>query len=116
MRLLDLDPSFLCLEIKDDGGLIFHFVDRLDEADGVKFLCPKCFAKNGGSVGTHAVICWSRSRGVPEDVTPGPGRWKMVGTGLGDLTLDADPPSTARSVFLNGGCGWHGFVTKGEVT
>ena len=32
-------------------------VDALTEADGVWFLCPKCFAANGGAVGTHAVIC-----------------------------------------------------------
>lgn len=132
MRLLDLEPTFLCLELtadswtvrKPDGSTelvsgqreFYHFVDSIDEADGVEFLCPKCFVANKGPVGTHAVICWSRSRGVPDHISPKPGRWKLVGTGLHDLTLNADPPSTARSVLLNGGCGWHGFVTNGDVT
>jgi hypothetical protein len=40
----------------------------------------------------------------------------MVGTGFDDLTLNADPPGTARSVLLTSGCGWHGFVNNGEVT
>jgi hypothetical protein len=84
-------------------------------AHGVKFLCPKCFAVNGGPVGTHSVICWSRSSGTPEDMQPGPGRWKMDGTGLDDLTLNGDAPDGggARSVLLTGGCGWHGFVDDG---
>jgi hypothetical protein len=70
---------------------------------------------NGGKVGTHGVICWSESAGTPADAIPGPGRWKLVGTGLHDLTLDGDG-GRSRSVLLTGGCGWHGFVTSGEVT
>ncbi len=97
------------------AGTIAIIGIALAEASGVKFLCPKCFAANNGPVGTHAVICWSRSRGVPDDATPGPGRWRLDGTGLHDLTLNADLPSGARSVLLIGGCGWHGFVTNGEA-
>lgn len=90
-------------------------VASLAEAQGVRFLCPKCFATNGGARGTHSVVCWSRSRGVPEDESPGPGRWKLDGSGLDDLTLNGDAPGGggARSVLLNGGCGWHGFVNAG---
>ena len=73
------------------------------------------FAANGGEVGTHAVVCWSKSRGVPDKATPGPGRWLMRGTGYADLTLDAEP-GKSRSVLLLGGCAWHGFVTNGDVT
>lgn len=91
-------------------------VETLAEAQGIEFLCPACFAANGGPRGTHMVICWSRSRGVPDDVKPGPGRWLMAGTGIHDLTLNADPPGTARSVKLEGGCGWHGYVTNGDAT
>lgn len=114
MRLLDLKPKFLRYEERADG-IFFPYVDTIDAAQGVEFLCPKCFTANGGSVGTHAVICWSRSRGVPDHAEPRPGRWKMEGTGLNDLTLNADPPGTARSVQLLGGCLWHGFVTDGEA-
>ncbi len=94
-----------------------HVVDILSEAQGVEFLCPRCFAENKGPVGTHRVICWSRSRGVPEDAVPGPGRWKMDGNTLDDLTLNGDAVGGggARSVLLTGGCGWHGFVTEGDA-
>jgi len=115
VKLSDLEPSFIRHEYRD--GREFHCeVATLDEAQGVEFLCPGCFQKNGGPVGTHVVVCWSRSRGTPDDVRPGPGRWKMTGSGFADLTLDADPPNSARSVLLTAGCRWHGFVTNGDVT
>lgn len=104
MKLTDLDAAFIKL---DDPRGDFSEMLTLSEAHGVQFNCPKCQ--------THSVVCWSRSRGVPDDVRPGPGRWKMEGTGLHDLTLNADPPSGARSVQLNGGCAWHGFVTDGDA-
>lgn len=90
-------------------------VEAISEAQGVQFLCPKCFAVNGGPVGTHSIICWSRSAGTPEDEVPGPGRWKLDGDGLDTLTLNGDQVGGggARSVQLHGGCAWHGFVTDG---
>jgi hypothetical protein len=112
LRLTDLEPEFLVVESPGH----WRTVGDISAAQGIEFLCPKCFAANGGPVGTHAVICWSRSRGAPDDESPGPGRWKIEGTGFADLTLNADPPSGARSVQLNGGCGWHGFITNGEAT
>lgn len=115
MKLTELEPQFLRWEKRADGAYLVP-VDRIEQAQGIRFLCPKCVAANGGKVGTHAVVCWSRSRGVPEEARPGPGRWALKGTGYRDLTLDADPPAQARSVQLLGGCGWHGFVTNGEVT
>src|SRR5579872_5593186 len=109
MKLTDLDAHF----VRWEGAGRFRRVETLTEATSVKFLCPKCFAANGGPVGTHAVICWSESAGTPPEATPGPGRWKLDGSTLDDLTLNADPPRGARSVALNGGCAWHGFVTNG---
>lgn len=114
MRLTDLNAKFERIE-KRDGQTVYVEVATIEEAQGVIFLCPKCFAANGGPAGTHSVICWSRSRGVADEERPGPGRWALKGTGLHDLTLDADPPNAARSVFLQGGCRWHGFVTNGEA-
>jgi hypothetical protein len=98
-------------EIYRSGGL--HWVDTLGEADGLWFLCPKCFAANGGRPGTHAVICWLVGK-VQDDVRPGPGRWTPTGSGLDDLTF---VPSEGRShsVALTGGCAWHGFVTNGDA-
>lgn len=116
MRLVDLDAKFLRYELgMEDGRATFIEVDDIKQAQGVRFLCPKCYEANKGEVGTHLVICWSRSRGVPDEAVPQPGRWALEGTGIDDLTLNADPPSTARSVQLHGGCAWHGYVTKGEA-
>jgi hypothetical protein len=139
MRLTDLQPQFLRHEVRMetyqvvDGDpdtwrergcptrdvtgprMYMPMVDKIEEAQGVEFLCPKCFAANGGPVGTHIVVCWSRSRGVPDDASPGPGRWMLDGTGYSDLTLNADPPGGARSVLLTAGCGAHFHVTAGEV-
>ncbi len=115
VKLTSLEPQFIRHEFRD-GGEFLCDVPTLDQAQGIEFLCPGCFEKNGGAVGTHQIICWSRSRGTPDEVRPGPGRWKMTGTGFDDLTLDADPPNSARSVALTSGCRWHGYVTNGEVT
>lgn len=116
VKLTDLEAEFLRYERRGDGHTYLHHVDTIEEAQGVMLLCPKCFATNGGSRGTHSVICWSSSRGVPAFAEPKPGRWMMVGTGLRDLTLNAEEPGGARSVLLTGkGCGWHGFITNGEA-
>jgi hypothetical protein len=140
MKLIELDPHFLRrvvtpnwpTEIVNDPAVgsasgshtelreqvVMHPVDSIAEAQGIQFLCPKCFAANGGPVGTHLVVCWSRSRGTPEDARPGPGRWSISGTSLDDLTLNGDAVGGGgnRSVLLIGGCAWHGFITGGEVT
>jgi len=84
-------------------------VDVIGQADGVIFLCPKCFHDNGGPVGTHSVICWSPA--VSQDHVPRPGRWNLVGTAIDDLTLVAG----SSSVQLQGGCGAHFFVRGGRV-
>ena len=113
MRLTELDPEFL--KLGEKPGHICH-VENIDEAQGIWFLCPKCFAANGGRVGTHGIICWSKSRGVPDDVDPKPGRWKLDGTGFHDLTLNAEPGKSRSVLLLGDGCKWHGFITNGEIT
>lgn len=112
--LIDLKAQFLRYFYNKEHGLhSMAPVDTIEEAQGVRFLCPKCFVDNGGAKGTHIVICWSSERGTPDQMQPGPGRWKLVGTGLHDLTLDGERGRT-RSVALNGGCCWHGYITNGE--
>jgi hypothetical protein len=106
LRLSDLEPRFL----KREDDTHFRDVETLSEADGLWFLCPKCFLENRGRVGTHAVVCWSPS--VPQTTHPVPGRWTMVGTGFHDLSLVAG----SSSVQLTAGCLWHGHVTNGDVT
>jgi hypothetical protein len=108
--LVDVDDCFGFIRraiIDDREG--WEVVDRIADADGVGFLCPKCFKTNGGRVGTHAVVCW-RPR-VPPDVDPKPGRWEFVGTGLDDLTLVAG----SSSVLLSGPCGAHFHVRGGAI-
>ena len=140
MKLIELSPRFLRYEKRLDTWTevdrqpspgetsesvphhvvtamraFWPFANGIEDAMGIEFLCPKCFSANNGPVGTHVVICWSSSRGVPDDATPGPGRWRLVGTGYHDLSL-MEEPGKSRSVLLLGGCAWHGFVTNGEVT
>lgn len=109
MRLIELNPRFVVY--RREGRTTYHdHVETISEADGILFLCPRCFLKNGGPVGTHSVICWSPK--VPASARPGPGRWNLTGTGFDDLSLVAG----SSSVLLTSGCRWHGFVTNGEVT
>lgn len=113
MKLAELEPQFLRYVVQPDGAIHHVYVDSLADADGVMFLCPKCFAANAGPVGTHMVLCWFEGR-VPDDADPKPGRWKPAGTGVADLSFV--PGQRSCSVLLLGGCSWHGFVTNGEVT
>lgn len=113
MRLRDLDAQFVRHELSAGNEYIIG-VDTLAEADGLQFLCPKCFVENGGEVGTHSVICWFEGK-VADDVSPKPGRWKPQGTGIDDLSFV--PGMRSNSVLLTGGgCQWHGFVTNGDAT
>lgn len=106
MKLIDLEPQFL----RRDDDHHFTFVGDVSEADGVEFICPKCFADNGMKrAGVHGVICWEPS--VPQTTTPTPGRWEMLGTGFHDLTLRAG----SSSILLQGGCGAHFFIENGNI-
>ncbi len=110
----EADPAHVhsdeCFEERTGPCEFNHYVDDAASAQGIIFLCPKCFAANGGPVGTHGVLCWFKDRGVPDEAVPGPARWIATGVGYADLTL-------APSILLTGaGCAWHGFVTNGEVT
>jgi hypothetical protein len=108
MRLTELSPQFL----KRTSDTSFHHVDTLAEADGILFVCPKCFKENGFQrSGVHCVICWQPS--VPQTTGPAPGRWNFLGSSFDDLTLQAGSSSI---LLLPPSCGWHGFITNGEVT
>lgn len=109
MRLSLLEPEWL----KHHGDSWLN-VDTIGEADGIMFLCPTCFEKNHGNVGTHVMVCWRPH--VPPEITPGPGRWEFEGTNFEDFTLVAGPNSGGRrSVEIKGGCCAHFHITKGEV-
>jgi hypothetical protein len=104
MKLSELSPKF----IKRLTNKSKRYAER-SEADGIIFLCPVCFKKNGSAVGTHSIICWEPS--VPQDTSPTPGRWKMIGEGFHDLTLVAEK----SSIKLNGGCKAHFHIQNGKI-
>jgi len=110
MRLSTLDAQLV--RRRQGPPETYEHVAALADADGVMFLCPKFFATNAGAVGTHSVLCWFVGR-VPDDVDPKPGRWNPTGTGVDDLTFVGPG---AASVYLQSGCGWHGFVRNGDTT
>ena len=105
--LIELDGRFW----KSESERSSLAVEDLKDADGVSFLCPKCFDANKGKVGTHTIVCWFTGK-VPPDRTPGPGRWNPSGTGLADLTFIGPG---AASILLTDGCRWHGFVKNGNA-
>ncbi len=107
MRLAGLEPTFV-VEATTTGFLP-RTTCGLPEAQGLLFLCPLCWKRNGGPVGTHSILVWFADRNVPAECEPKP-RWTATGTGLHDLTL-------APSIDLSkgeAGC-WHGFVQNGGI-
>lgn len=98
----------------------YRKVDTLVEADGIKFLCPGCYARNNGPVGTHIVMVGFV--GCPKDAytTDYAGNhvaWHPSGSGYDDLVLtpsiDLAPPGAY--IELKDGCRWHGFVGTGSA-
>lgn len=91
-----------------------HDVGNVAEADEIMFLCPACFAKNGGAVGTHSVLVSFADRSVPDGAGSRgadgkPTRWMVSGSNLDNLVL-------TPSILLTGpGCGWHGFVGSSGI-
>ncbi len=106
MKLSDLNPKFLKIE----SDKVYRMVDEMEGADGLGFLCPVCYTRNNGEIGTHIVICWNPT--VPVARYPSPGRWRIQGSGVGDLTLIGEPTSSVR---LEGGCNAHFSVINGEI-
>lgn len=119
MRLRELEAYFTTWR-KDPSGQVWHSkVETLAEAHGVAFLCPKCFAQNGGPVGTETVCCWFVGK-VPDEAFPRPGRWTPSGTGIDDLTLhpsvNLDVEETRKAIAAGArACLWHGHVTNGDA-
>lgn len=127
MRLVELEPKFVSYVVGvaheghgrnlPDGTIQWggfpceeiHTVDSIAEAQGIWFLCPKCFEANAGRVGTHSVEVTFSGKGATDvqgshNLAGQPSRWGMSGTCFDDLVL-------TPSILLAGSrCGWHGFV------
>jgi hypothetical protein len=108
INLRFLEAEFCRFDHRPEGVFLPHGM-AIEQAQGIMFLCPQCYDTNNGLVGTHRVLCWFKDRGVPDEATPGPGRWTVTGVGIDDLSL-------TPSVHLSGpGCGWHGYVKSGSA-
>jgi hypothetical protein len=110
LPLSHLQASFVR---KTAGGHVQH--PALQNSDGLSFLCPRCYADNGGPEGTHRILCWFEDR-VGHDVQPGPGRWKAQGTSLDDVSFVPTRRTICTSVKMLGGCEWHGHIVRGHAT
>lgn len=104
MRLTDLEP-----QLYFTYGQLMEPTNDVSKAVSLFFLCPVCFAKNGGNVGTHGILCHTPK--VPPHIDPKQGRWNLVGNSLEDLSLVAG----SSSVLLTSGCKAHFFVENGEI-
>lgn len=93
----------------------FEYVDNVSEADGIRFLCPKSFAENGGEKGTHSVcIFFTGSPYATHNSAGEEVRWQVVaGTTIDDLQLS--PSILEQDAELLHPCGWHGFVGNSGV-
>lgn len=90
--------------------------DRL-HADGVDFLCPVCFEKNGGVEGTHGIVCWFPH--VSQAIHPGPGRWEpRIPATLDNLTfVPYGKPGSSSALYQSVRVGSHAHfaVENGTV-
>ena len=111
ISLATLDPQFLILA--DSEAKTFRRVPTNDNADGIIFLCPKCYLEEGSPVGVHSVICWIPS--IKKEIFPGPGRWVMSGQKENLTLTGAKGKSSSVKLTGKGGCKAHFFVTDGTV-
>lgn len=114
MKLVDdlLDATFVRLT---DARGSHAYVDTLAEAQGIFMLCPKCLKAKGSDIGVHSLLLWRADCGVPDEQTPGPGRWAFFGSSLDDLTL-AGVKGHSDSIYIGpGGCGAHFYIRQGQV-
>lgn len=123
ISLADLEPRFVRYSRRDSREVkTFATADAdgnytvpvpFSEAQGIEFLCPLCFAKNAGPIGTHGCDVTFADRGVPDDLgshnKAGKAvRWTVNGDTFENLTI-------TPSILIEGGCGWHGHITNGQI-
>lgn len=91
---------------------VFEPVERVADAHGVRFLCPKSFAKNGGPQGTHSVyIFFQGSPYAGRNLAGQEVRWQVVGgTTIDDLQLAPSIQEQDDELPPEHRCNWHGFV------
>lgn len=97
--------------------MVFHPVESVAQAHGVRFLCPKSFAKNGGPKGTHSVyIFFAGSPYAGRNLAGEEVRWNVAGgTSLDDLQLTPSIQEQDDNMPPEHRCNWHGFVGTSGV-
>lgn len=117
------------------GSAGYTYLPTIEGAQGLNFQCPVCAVGKeygeeldeimgcnlGFAKGAHRVICWFRNpRGaepVPASAEPGPGRWWVEsGDWINNITFGHGDPPIPKSIKLEGGCNWHGFIVNGAAT
>lgn len=96
-----------------NDNLNFEEVKTLAEADGVQFICPKCFKEDPDAEYPHEVTLWFSSIGKLSEKIQGHPGWNKSGSSLEDLTF---VPPGAVSVLIKARCCWHGFVKNGTAS
>ena len=127
-RVPDGEPYAGLYVFREDDGSIsswspqptstrFAPVETVAEAHGVRFLCPKSFAKNGGPKGTHSVyIFFEGSPHAGHNSAGKEVRWKVTGgTTLDDLQLSPSIQEQDEGMPPERQCNWHGFVGSSGV-
>jgi hypothetical protein len=96
---------------------VFHPVKTVAKAHGVRFLCPKSFAKNGGPKGTHSVyIFFTGSPYAGRNRAGQEVRWQVVGgSTIDDLQLSPSIQEQDEGMPAEHQCNWHGFVGTSGV-
>ena len=119
MSLTELEAYFVgeYNDVAPNGHVTLRRLDSVEGAQGVQFLCPKCFKENKGPIGTHSILCWflnpRNALNVPDEADPKPGRWIFEGEKLEELSFVGP---AAASILLTSGCGWHGFIRSGKTS
>ncbi len=112
LTLVELRAQLLGVPYYNErGNVVYPHVDNLNDAHGIRYLCPKCFEENSGSVGTHGIVNFDPS--ISQEFRPTPGRWNLIGTGLDDLSLINESSSIAMT---GEGCKAHFFVSFGKIS
>ena len=107
---------------RDDGEIhmwsptperwVFQPVATVAEAHGVRFLCPKSYARHRGSKGAHSCfIFFAGSPYAGHNLAGEEVRWNVAGgTTIDDLQLTPSIQEEDEGMPPEHQCNWHGFV------
>lgn len=101
MRLVDLNPGWISHGGEGIKNALGHPIPERQRV-GVGFDCP-C------GCGTRCHVLFENPRDGQGNLGPGTGPyWSRIGDDFETLTL-------TPSIHRVDGCGWHGFITSGEI-